>query len=53
MAIEIVDFPNNSMVIFHSKMLVHQRVNQWFFSPEIEDMGLSENVGHIPNEIAI
>jgi hypothetical protein len=27
MAIEIVDFPINSMVIFHSKMLVHQRVN--------------------------
>ena len=26
MAIEIVDFPINSMVIFHSKMLVHQRV---------------------------
>ena len=24
MAIEIVDFPINSMVIFHSKMLVHQ-----------------------------
>ena len=27
MAIEIVDFPINSMVIFHSKMLVHQRVS--------------------------
>ena len=26
MAIEVVDFPINSMVIFHSKMLVHQRV---------------------------
>ena len=26
MAIEIVDFPINSMVIFHCKMLVHQRV---------------------------
>ena len=26
MAIEIVDFPINSMVIFHGKMLVHQRV---------------------------
>ena len=26
MAIEIVDFPINSMMIFHSKMLVHQRV---------------------------
>ena len=26
MAIEIVDFPINSMVIFHSNMLVHQRV---------------------------
>ena len=26
MAIEIVDFPMNSMVIFHGKMLVHQRV---------------------------
>ena len=24
MAIEIVDFPINSMVIFHGKMLVHQ-----------------------------
>ena len=24
--VEIVDFPINSMVIFHSKMLVHQRV---------------------------
>ena len=27
MAIEIVDFPMNSMVIFHGKLLVHQRVN--------------------------
>ena len=27
MAIEIVDFTINSMVIFHGKMLVHQRVN--------------------------
>ena len=27
MAIEIVDFPINSMVIFHGKMLVHQRVS--------------------------
>ena len=26
MAIEIVDFPIDSMVIFHGKMLVHQRV---------------------------
>ena len=26
MAIEIVSFPINSMVIFHSKLLVHQRV---------------------------
>ena len=26
MAIEIVDFPINSMVLFHGKMLVHQRV---------------------------
>ena len=26
MAIEIVDLPMNSMVIFHGKMLVHQRV---------------------------
>ena len=26
MAIEIVDFPINSMVIFHGKLLVHQRV---------------------------
>ena len=26
MAIEIVDFPINSRVIFHGKMLVHQRV---------------------------
>ena len=26
MAIEIVDYPINSMVIFHCKMLVHQRV---------------------------
>jgi len=26
MAIEIVDLPINSMVIFHSKMLVYQRV---------------------------
>ena len=25
--VEIVDFPINSMVIFHCKMLVHQRVN--------------------------
>ena len=24
--VEIVDFPINSMVIFHGKMLVHQRV---------------------------
>ena len=29
MAIEIVDFPINSMVISHCKMLVHQRV-KWF-----------------------
>ena len=28
MAIEIVDFPINSMVIFHCKLLVHQRVGQ-------------------------
>ena len=28
MAIEIVDFPINSMVIFHGKMLVHQRVTK-------------------------
>ena len=27
MAIEIVNFPINSMVIFHGKMLVHQRVD--------------------------
>ena len=27
MAIEIVDLPINSMVIFHGKMLVHQRVH--------------------------
>ena len=27
MAIERVGFPINSMVIFHSKMLVHQRVD--------------------------
>ena len=26
--VEIVDFPINSMVIFHGKMLVHQRVAQ-------------------------
>ena len=26
MAIEIVSFPMNSMVMFHGKMLVHQRV---------------------------
>ena len=26
MAIEIVDLPINSMVIFHSKLLVYQRV---------------------------
>ena len=32
MAIEIVDFPSYKMVIFHSKMLVHQRVlNLSFF----------------------
>ena len=30
MAIEIVDFPINSMVIFHGKMLVHQRVSESF-----------------------
>ena len=28
----IVDFPINSMVIFHSKMLVHQRVNHGFLN---------------------
>ena len=28
MAIEIVDFPIKHKVIFHGKMLVHQRVNQ-------------------------
>ena len=27
MAMEIVDFPIKKMVIFHGKMLVHQRVN--------------------------
>ena len=27
MTIEIVDLSINSMVIFHGKMLVHQRVN--------------------------
>ena len=27
MVIEIVDFPINSIVIFHSKLLVYQRVN--------------------------
>ena len=26
MAIEIVDFPSYNMVMFHGKMLVHQRV---------------------------
>ena len=26
--VEIVDFPINSMVIFHSKLLVHQRVTE-------------------------
>ena len=29
MAIEIVDFPINSMVIFHSYVNVYQRVNIW------------------------
>ena len=29
--VEIVDFPINSMVIFHGKMLVHQRVfTAWY-----------------------
>ena len=28
MAIEIVDFPINSMVIFHGKMLVHSEGNK-------------------------
>ena len=32
MAIEIVDFPINSMVIFHGKLLVHQRVAWGGFS---------------------
>ena len=36
MAIEIVDFPINSMVIFHGKMLVHQRVSQLFVVPPIK-----------------
>ena len=36
MAIEIVDFPINSMVIFHGKMLVHQRVpKSGFWATEI------------------
>ena len=31
MAIEIVDLPINSMVIFHGNMLVHQRVVIFFY----------------------
>ena len=31
MAIEIVDFPSYKMVIFHSKLLVHQRVPTWLY----------------------
>ena len=37
--VEIVDFPINSMVIFHGKMLVHQRVVKNL------DMGVSYNRG--------
>ena len=46
MAIEIVDFPINSMVIFHGKMLVHQRVygGSKPSKPPIRYMGVSENV---------
>ena len=36
MAIEIVDFPIHSMVIFHGKMLVHQRVSLWLRKPPSE-----------------
>ena len=36
MAIEIVDFPINSMVIFHCELLVHQRVCCCFFGANME-----------------
>ena len=35
MTIEIVDFPINSMVIFHSFLYVYQRVMFWHLSPFI------------------
>ena len=41
MAIEIVDFPINSMVIFHSKMLVHQRVWKYAVPVLMVDMKLN------------
>ena len=48
MAIEIVDFPINSMVIFHGKLLVHQRVCRFdyvklFLAGEL-CVGLSDNI---------
>ena len=53
MAIEIVDFPINSMAIFHSKMLVHQRVTQIFTHQTTRDKHhpiahlLKKNIGQL------
>ena len=33
MAIDIVDLPINSMLIFHSYVNVYQRVSAWFYEP--------------------
>ena len=37
MAIEIVDFPINSMVIVHSFLYVYQRVGQWEFQDPTDE----------------
>ena len=42
MAIEIVDVPINSMVIFHGKMLVHQRGNMMVY----HDLPTKNDDGH-------
>jgi hypothetical protein len=40
MAIEIVSFPINSMVIFHSLLYVYQRVNRGFHFSKAFSVGL-------------
>ena len=47
MAIEIVDFPINSMVIFHGKMLVHQRVIKSVFQQHNPET-MVDHAGPVP-----